>query len=106
MNCPLIANFAGSLGTVDYLIPCECLKLCEYTACNYRKCGFLVQFQSLGATTTNTVNLVGKACGGSLPLVSNTTGELVTVADLTVGDIYRIYPVSVNGILRGVVASL
>jgi hypothetical protein len=70
MNCPLIVNNSGTLGTVDYLAPCECLKLCEYTICKYRKCGFLIQIQSLGATTTNTVNLLGKACGGSLPLVA------------------------------------
>jgi hypothetical protein len=106
MNCPLIVNFAGSLGTVDYFVPCECLKLCEYTKCQYRQCGFLIQFQSLGTTTTNTVNLVGKACGGSLPLVTNSTGELVTIANLTVGTIYRVYPTSINGILRGIVSSI
>ena len=106
MNCPLVVNNSGTLGTVDYLVPCECLKLCEYTTCNYRKCGFLIQIQSLGSTTTNTVNLLGKACGGSLPLVSESTGQLVTVSSLTVGTIYRIYPSAINGILRGIVAGL
>lgn len=106
MNCPLILNSAGTLGTTDYLVPCSCIKLCALTTCKYRKCGFLAQVNSLSATTTNTVCLQSSACGGSMPLVAESNGAVVTVADLTVGTAYRIYPVSVSGILRGIVAGI
>lgn len=106
MNCPLLTYYIGTLGTVDYLAPCECLKLCEYTSCKYRRCGFLVQAQSLGTTTTNTLNLVGTACYGSMPLIKASDNALVTNADLTAGTVYRVYPVSVSGILKGVVQGI
>jgi hypothetical protein len=106
MNCPLILNFTGTLGTVDYFRPCECLKLCDLTKCKYRKCGFLVQFSALGTVTTDTVAIQAKACGGALPLVAASNNALVTNADLTVGAIYKVTPVTVDGILKGVVQGL
>lgn len=106
MNCPLIVYKTGTLGTVDYLTPCECLRMCQYTSCNYRKCGFLIQPQSLGTVTTNTLNLVGTYCGGNIPLVTASTGALVTNADLTVGTVYRIYPTSISGVLKAIVEGL
>ena len=106
MNCPLTLNSAGTLGTVNYLKPCECLKLCDMTKCKYRQNGFLVQVNSLGATTTNTVSIEATACGGSMPLVAASTGALVTVANLTVGNVYRIFPSNVGGILRGIFEGL
>ena len=106
MDCPLTLNNAGILGTVNYLKPCECLKLCDLTECQYCQCGFLVEINSVGATTTNTVCLQATGCGGSMPLVASSTGALVTVADLTVGSVYRIYPSNIGGILRGIVEGL
>jgi hypothetical protein len=106
MKCPLILNSAGSLGTVNYLVPCECIKLCALTACKYRKNGFLVQVGSMSATTTDTVCIQSSACGGSMPLAAASNGALVTVADLTVGTAYRIYPDNVGGILRGIVEGI
>lgn len=106
MNCLLTLYSAGTLGTVDYYSPCECTRLCSYTTCEYRKCGFLVQIPVVGSTATNTVALLGKACGGSLPLVAESTGALVTNSTLTAGTIYRIYPTFIGGILRGIVQGL
>lgn len=106
MDCPLILYYAGTLGTADYLAPCDNCRMCAYTTCKYKECGFLIQPMSLSSTTTNTVQLLGKSCGGSIPLVSASNGALVTVADLTAGTIYRVYPSTVNGILRGIVSSL
>jgi hypothetical protein len=67
--------------------------------------GFLIQIGAAGATATDTVNILA-SCGGSLPLVAQSTGDLVTVADLAVNTIYRVYPVKIGGILRGVVQEL
>lgn len=105
MNCPLVLYNTGTLGTVDYYSPCECSKLCDYTGCGYRRCGFLVQFPALGATTANTVSISGKKCGGAAPLVLEATGALVTNGDLTAGAIYRVYPQTLGDVLRFVVAS-
>ena len=106
MDCPLIIYPSGELGTVQYYAPCECTKLCEYTSCHYLKCGFLIQVNAIGATAANTVNLLAKACGGSMPLVAESTGDLITNANLTAGTVYRVYPARVGGILRGVVQGL
>jgi hypothetical protein len=106
MNCPLILNNAGNLGTVNYLKPCECLKLCDLTDCKYQQCGIIIQINSVGATGTDTVSIQASACGGSMPLVAASTGALVTVSQLTAGNIYRVYPQNINGILRGAVAEL
>jgi hypothetical protein len=76
------------------------------TQCKYRKCGFLIQFSALGTVTTDTVSIQAKSCGGALPLVSAANNALVTNADLTVGTIYRVTPVTVDGILKGVVQGL
>lgn len=106
MQCPLVLYQSGSLGTVDYFAPCECLKLCEMTACKYTKNGFLVQFNTAGSTATNTISIVGKACGGSLPLVAASNGEVLTNANITAGSTYRVYPVMIGGVLRGIVQGL
>lgn len=106
MKCPLSLNSVGNLGTVNYLKPCQCIKLCALTACKYRRCGVLVQVNSLSATGTDTVSIQASACGGSTPLVAASNGALVTAADLTAGNIYRIFPTSVDGILRGIVEGI
>ena len=106
MNCPLVLNFTGTLGTVDYLAPCECLTLCILTSCKYRKCGFLVQVNSKGGTETNTVSILAPRCGGNLVLVAASTGALVTESELTAGTVYTVYPSTVNGILRGIVQGI
>ena len=86
--------------------PCECTKMCQYTSCRYRQCGFLVSFSALGTTTSNTVSMQGKACGGSFPLVAESNGAVLTNANVTAGTVYRVYPQSIGGILRGVVQGL
>lgn len=106
MDCPLVLYHTGTLGTVDYLTPCECYKLCDFTGCKYRRCGILVQVESLGATTTNTIALAGRKCGGAFQLVAESNGAVVTNADLTAGSVYRIFPVNVNGVLRGIVEGI
>jgi len=55
MDCPLILYYAGTLGTADYLAPCDNCRMCAYTTCKYKECGFLIQPMSLSSTTTNTV---------------------------------------------------
>ena len=103
--CPLIVNLQGTLGTVDYHAPCGCITMCDMTACKYTINGLLLQFNALGATATNTVNIMAPKCGGSMALV-NQAGELVANSTLTAGTVYTVYPQRVNGILRGVVAGL
>lgn len=103
MNCPLVLYPAGTLGTVQYYSPCECTKLCQYTKCKYLRCGFLVQFSAVGATSTDTVSLLGKKCGGSMPLVAESTNALVTNATITAGQVYRVIPSIIDGVLRGIV---
>lgn len=106
MDCPLVIYPVGTLGTVDYMAPCECVKLCTYTTCHYRRCGFLITIPSVGATATNTISITGKACGGSFPLVAASTGDLVTNSAVTAGGTYRVTPVVVEGVLRGIVAGI
>jgi hypothetical protein len=106
MECPLVLYPSGSLGTVQYLAPCACMKLCDFAKCKYRKNGFLVKIQAVGTVTTNTVNILGKKCGASMPLVSASNNALVTNADLTAGNVYTVVPTTVNGVLRGVVQGL
>lgn len=103
--CPLALNLQGSLGNVDYHAPCGCISMCDLTQCKYTRKGLLVKFNVIGATGTNTVNIVAPKCGGSMALV-NQSGALVTNATLTAGTVYTVYPQYVNGILRGVVAGL
>lgn len=105
MNCPLVLSLRGSLGTVDYHKPCECVSLCDLTACEYTRNGILVKFTALGGTTTNTVSIMASDCSGSMPLV-NSAGTLVANSTLTAGTVYTVYPQFINGILRGVVAGL
>jgi hypothetical protein len=106
MNCPLIIFPSGVLGTTEYYAPCECLSVCDMAKCKYRKCGFIVKVQSVGTTTTNTVSILGKKCGASLPLVAASNNAVVTNADLTAGSVYTIVPATVDGILRGVVQGI
>jgi hypothetical protein len=106
MNCPLAIFPSGVIGTVQYYAPCECLKVCEFAKCKYRKCGFIIKVQSVGTVTTNTVAILGKKCGASMPLVAASNNAVVTNADLTEGDVYTVVPTTVDGILRGVVQGL
>lgn len=103
MNCPLILYPSGSLGTVQYYATCECMKVCDYTECQYLRNGFLVKFQAVGATTTDTLAIIGKKCGGSFPLVLASTGALATNAAITAGNVYTVIPTFSNGVLRGVI---
>ena len=105
LSCPLTFNLQGTLGTVDYHAPCGCVTMCELTSCKYTRNGLLVQFNALGATATNTVNIAAPKCGGSMALV-NQAGELVANSTLTAGTVYTVYPQRINGILRGVVAGI
>lgn len=105
MKCPLGMNFVGTLGTVDYHSPCECVSMCRITQCKYTKNGMLVKFSSIGATAANTVSIVAPKCGGAMPL-TDTAGELVANSALAAGNVYTVYPQYINGILRGVVAGL
>lgn len=105
MNCPLELNFVGSLDTVDYHKPCECLTMCCLTKCKYSRTGMLVKFNAVGSTATNTVSILASKCGGSMPLVDS-TGALVANSTLTAGNVYTVYPQFTNGVLRGVVAGL
>lgn len=106
MNCPLILYPAETVGTVQFYAPCECLKPCDFAKCKYFKKGFLVQFQAIGATSTDTVSIVGKVCGGSFPLVTESTGALLLNSGITAGTVYKVVPSIVDGILRGVVQGL
>lgn len=106
MNCPLTLFPSGTLGTVQYLAPCECMKLCEFAKCKYRKSGFIVKVQAVGTTATDTVSILGKKCGASMPLVSASANVLVTNADLTAGNVYTVIPTTVDGVLRGVVQGI
>lgn len=106
MECPLILYPSGTLGTVQYLAPCACMKLCELASCKYRRNGFIIKVQSVGTTATDTVNILGKKCGASMPLVSASANALVTNADLTAGNVYTVTPVTVDGVLKGVVQGL
>lgn len=106
MECPLVLYPAGVLGTVQYLAPCACMKLCDLAKCKYRSKGFIVKIQAVGTTTTNTVNILGKRCGASLPLVAASTNALVTNADLTAGSVYTVIPTTIDGVLRGIVQGI
>lgn len=106
MDCPLVLYPSGTLGTVQYLAPCACMKLCELASCKYRRCGFIIKVQGVGAAATNTVSILGKKCGASMPLVSASANALVTNADLTAGSVYTVIPTTVDGVLRGVVQGL
>jgi hypothetical protein len=52
------------------------------------------------------VALLGKACGASMPLVAASNNAVVTNADLEAGSIYTVIPVTVDGVLRGVVQGI
>ena len=106
MDCPLILYPAGVLGTTQYYAPCECLKACALSQCKYRQNGFIIKVQAVGTPTTNEVAILGKACGASMPLVAASNNAVVTNADLTVGNVYTVIPVTVDGVLRGVVQGL
>ena len=106
MECPLVLYPAGSLGTVDYYSPCACLGVCDLAKCKYRQNGFIIRVQAVGATGTNTVSIIGKKCGGSMPLVAASNNALVTNADLTAGSVYTVVPATVDGVLRGVVQGI
>lgn len=106
MQFPLILFPSGTIGTTDYFAPCECLKVCDFAKCKYRRNGFVVKFQAIGTVTTNAVVILGKKCGASMPLVAASNNSVVTNANLTAGDLYTIVPTTVNGILRGIVQGL
>ena len=106
MECPLILYPSGTLGAMQYYAPCACLKACELASCKYRKCGFLVKFQAVGTVTAQTVAILGKKCGASIPLVAASNNAAVTNANLVAGTVYTVMPVTVDGILRGVVQGL
>lgn len=106
MECPLTLNLAATVGATNYYAPCGCVGVCELASCKYTKCGVLVTFTALDATGTNTVYIVGKKCGASAPVIIASTGAIATNAGLTAGTIYKIYPQTINGVLRFVVADL
>lgn len=106
MECPLTLNLGATVGATNYYAPCSCVGVCDLACCKYRKCGFLATFSALDATGANTVYLVGKKCGASAPLIASSTGAILTNAGLTAGTIYTIYPQTINGVLRFVVADL
>jgi hypothetical protein len=106
MECPLVLYPAGTLGTAQYYSPCACIGVCELAKCKYRQKGFIVKIQSVGATTTDTVAIIGKKCGASMPLVAASTNDPVTNANITAGSVYTVIPVTVDGVLRGVVQGI
>lgn len=106
MQCPLILYPSGTIGTVQYYAPCACLKVCDLAKCKYRKCGILVKFQSVGATETDTVAILGKKCGASMPLVAASNNAAVTNTNVVAGTVYTVVPTTVDGILRGIVQGL
>lgn len=106
MNCPLVLYPSGVLGTTQFYAPCECLSICDLAKCKYRKCGFIVKIQGVGTPTTNAVSILGKKCGGSMPLVAASNNAVVTNADLTAGEVYTVIPATIDGILRGIVQGL
>jgi hypothetical protein len=106
MECPLVLYPAGVVGTTQYYAPCECLKVCALAKCKYRTNGFIITVQSVGATTTNAVAILGKACGASMPLVAASNNAVVTNADLVAGSVYTVIPVTIDGVLRGVVQGI
>jgi hypothetical protein len=106
MECPLTLFPAGVLGTTQYYAPCACLGICELAKCKYRQNGFIIKIQAVGTTTTNAVAILGKKCGGSMPLVAASNNAVVTNADLEAGSVYTVIPVTVDGVLRGVVQGI
>lgn len=106
MECPLILYPSGVVGTVQYYAPCACMGICELASCYYRQNGFIIQVQSVGATTTDSVAILGKKCGGSMPLVAASNNAVVTNANLTAGSVYTVIPTTVDGVLRGVVQGI
>lgn len=106
MNCPLILYPSGVLGTTQYYAPCSCIGVCELAKCRYRQNGFIIKVQSVGASATDTVAILGKKCGASMPLVAASNNAAVTNAELTAGSVYTVVPTTVDGILRGVVQGL
>lgn len=106
MDCPLVLYPAGTLGTTQFYAPCACISVCDLAKCKYRQNGFIVKIQAVGATTTNTVAVLGKRCGGSMPLVAASNNAVVTNADLTAGEVYTIVPATVDGVLRGIVQGI
>jgi hypothetical protein len=106
MECPLVLFPAGILGTTQYYAPCACLGICELAKCKYRQNGFIIKIQAVGTTTTNAVAILGKKCGGSMPLVAASNNAVVTNADLEAGQVYTVIPVTVDGVLRGVVQGI
>lgn len=106
MECPLVLYPAGELGTMQYYSPCACIGVCDLAKCKYRQNGFIIKVQSIGATTTNTVAILGKKCGASMPLVAASTNDPVTNANLTAGSVYTVVPATVDGVLRGIVQGL
>lgn len=106
MECPLTLYPAEVLGTVEYYAPCACMSICALAQCKYRRNGFIVKVQAVGATGTNTVSILGKKCGASMPLVAASNNALVTNADLTAGNVYTVVPATVDGVLRGIVQGL
>ncbi len=106
MDCPIVLFPAGTIGTTQYYAPCACLKVCDFAKCKYRQNGFIIKIQSVGATTTNSVAILGKKCGASMPLVTASTNAVVTNANLTAGQIYTVIPTTVDNVLRGVVQGL
>jgi hypothetical protein len=103
MECPLILYPAETLGTVDYYAPCACMSICDFAKCKYRRNGFIIKVQAVGTVTTNTVAILGKKCGASMPLVAGSNNALITNADLTAGNVYTVVPTTVDGVLRGIV---
>jgi hypothetical protein len=106
MDCPLVLFPAGIVGTTQYYAPCTCLGVCDLAKCRYRKNGFIIKIQAVGTPTTNTVALLGKKCGASMPLVAGSNNAVVTNADLTADSVYTVVPVTVDGVLRGVVQGI
>jgi hypothetical protein len=106
MECPLVLYPVGVVGATQYYAPCACLKVCEYAKCKYRQCGFIIKVQAVGSTAANSVAILGKACGASMPLVAASNNAVVTNADLEAGSVYTVIPVTVDGVLRGVVQGI
>jgi hypothetical protein len=99
-QCVYTAVLGAVVGTVQYY-GVYGVKLCTLLD----KGSFNLKVPASGATGTNTVSVV-TCCGGTFPLVTASTGALVTVADLPTGTVWTVSISKVNGIPKGVVSGL